>query len=68
MAGLGAFLADPFTVRSLISILAGVVTGLLAVRLTFYLRNKRDLFDGIRAVRAELEHDLDQVTKLARLL
>lgn len=68
MADLGAFLSDPFTIRSLISIAAGVLTGLLAVRLTFYLRNKRDLFNAIRAIRAELEHNLDQVAKLATLL
>lgn len=65
---LGAFLSDPFTVRSIISIVAGALTGLLVVRVTFYLRNQRDLFNAVRAIRAELTHNLDQLAKLTTLL
>lgn len=68
MVDIGGFLSDPFTIRSLISIAAGVVTGLVVVRLTFHLRNQRDLFNAIRAIRAELDHDTDQLAKLAKLL
>lgn len=68
MVGIGDFLADPWTVRMIVSIVAGAVTGLVAVRLTFFLHNQRDLFKSVRAIRAELEHDIDQIEKLASLL
>jgi hypothetical protein len=61
-------LFDPFTLRTLLSILSGVLTALVVVRLTFFLHNRRDLFKSTRAIRAELEYDVDQLTKLSRLL
>lgn len=59
---------DPFTLRTLLSILSAVLTALVVVRLTFFLHNRRDLFKSTRAIRAELDYDVDQLTKLSQLL
>lgn len=61
-------LSDPFTLRTVISIAAGAVTALIVVRLTFFLHNQRDLFKSVRAIEAELAHNVDQVGRLAGLL
>lgn len=68
MVSSGRFLFDPFTLRTIFSIIAGAFTALVVVRLTFFLHNQRDLFKSIRAIRAELEYNTDQLTKLSRLL
>jgi hypothetical protein len=68
MADVGRILFDPFTLRTIVSILAGALTALVVVRLTFFLHNQRDLFKSIRAIRAELEYNRDQLAKLSRLL
>jgi len=65
---LGSLLTDPFTLRTVFSVLAGALTGLVVVRLTFFLHNQRDLFRALRAVRAELLYDSDALERLARLL
>lgn len=68
MVDLGTLLSDPFTLRTLFSIVAGALTGLVVVRLTFFLHNQRDLFKSVRAIRAELDYADDQLAKLSRLL
>lgn len=68
MVDAGAFLSDPWTIRTLVSVVAGGLTGLLAVRLTFYLHSQRDLFKAVRAIRSELKHDRDALGRLATLL
>jgi hypothetical protein len=68
MVDVERILLDPFTLRTIFSILAGAFTALVVVRLTFFLHNQRDLFKSIRAIRAELEYNIDQLTKLSRLL
>lgn len=68
MGDLETFLFDPWTIRTFVSITAGAVTGLVAVRLTFHLHNQRDLFESIRGICAELEHDRDQLPRLVKLL
>lgn len=68
MVDVEGILFDPFTLRTVFSILAGALTALVVVRLTFFLHNQRDLFKSIRAIRAELEYDVDQLGKLSRLL
>lgn len=65
---LGGLLTDPFTLRTVFSVVAGALTGLVVVRLTFLLHNQRDLFRALRAVRAELLYDSDALERLARLL
>lgn len=68
MVDIGQVLLDPFTIRTVFSVIAGALTGLVVVRLTFFLHNQRDLFKSIRAIRSELEYNNEQLTKLSRLL
>lgn len=68
MTDVGRIVFDPFTLRTIVSIIGGALTALVVVRLTFFLHNQRDLFKSIRAIRAELEYNIDQLTKLSRLL
>ena len=68
MVDVGLLPLDPFTLRTIFSVIAGALTGLVVVRLTFFLHNQRDLFKSIRAIRSELEYNDDQLAKLARLL
>lgn len=68
MADFGTFISDPWTIRMVVSITAGAITGLLVVRITFHLHNQRDLHKALRGIRAELEHNIDQLAKLTRLL
>lgn len=68
MDNLQNFLFDPWTIRMFVSITAGAISGLVVVRLTFFLHNQRDLFKSIRGICSELEHDRDQLAGLAKLL
>ncbi|MFC7046502.1 hypothetical protein ACFQH6_14800 [Halobacteriaceae archaeon GCM10025711] len=68
MAGLRTFLADPWTIRTVLSIVAGAVTALIVVRTTFFLHGQRDLFKATRAIVSELEHDAEKLARLSRLL
>ncbi|PCR89874.1 hypothetical protein [Natrinema ejinorense] len=51
-----------------ISILAGGVTALFAVFLTFYLRNQWQEIQSLRAIQTELEQNNERVRELAQLL
>ena len=68
MIAFRSFLSDPITLGTVFSIIAGVITALIVVGLTFFFQGYRDLFESTRAIRSELEHNLDQLAKLSRLL
>lgn len=68
MVAPGPLAADPFALRTVFSVVAGASTGVVVVLLTFFLHGQQDLHGSIRAIRSELEHDIDQLAKLARLL
>jgi hypothetical protein len=51
-----------------ISILAGVVTALFAVFLTFYLRNQWQEIQSLRAMQTELEQNTERIRDLSELL
>ncbi|ELY44677.1 hypothetical protein [Natronorubrum sulfidifaciens] len=53
---------------AVVSILAGGVTALFAVFLTFYLRNQWQEIQSLRAIQAELEQNTERVRELADLL
>jgi len=54
--------------EAVISILAGGVTALFAVFLTFYLRNQWQEIQSLRAIQTELEQNTERVRDLATLL
>lgn len=54
--------------QAVISMLAGIVTALFAVFLTFYLRNQWQEIQSLRAMRTELEQNTDRIRELADLL
>lgn len=53
---------------AVISMLAGGVTALFAVFLTFYLRNQWQEIQSLRAIQAELEQNTERTRELAELL
>ncbi len=53
---------------SILSILAGGVTALFAVFLTFYLRNQWQEIQSLRAIQTELEQNTERVRELTVLL
>jgi hypothetical protein len=53
---------------AVVSILAGVVTALFAVFLTFYLRNQWQEIQSLRAIQTELEQNTERIQELADLL
>ncbi|SFB72208.1 hypothetical protein SAMN05444422_101475 [Halobiforma haloterrestris] len=53
---------------ALLSILAGGITALFAVFLTFYLRNQWQEIQSLRAMQTELEQNAERVQALAELL
>ena len=54
--------------EAVISILAGGVTALFAVFLTFYLRNQWQEIQSLRAIQTELEQNTERMRDLATLL
>lgn len=54
--------------QAVISILAGAVTALFAVFLTFYLRNQWQEIQSLRAMQTELEQNADRIRELSELL
>ncbi|MFC4438250.1 MULTISPECIES: hypothetical protein [Natrialbaceae] len=54
--------------ESVVSILAGVVTALFAVFLTFYLRNQWQEIQSLRAIQTELEQNTERIRELSSLL
>ncbi|MFD1641177.1 hypothetical protein [Halohasta litorea] len=53
---------------AVISVLAGGVTALFAVLLTFYLRNQWREIQSLRAIQTELEQNTERIRDLAELL
>lgn len=53
---------------AVISILAGAVTALFAVFLTFYLRNQWQEIQSLRAMQTELEQNTERIRELSDLL
>lgn len=68
MVDMGAFLTDPWTLRTVFSVLSGAVTALVVVRMTFFLHNQRDLFKSVRSLTSELRYNGDKLAMLSRLL
>ncbi|MFC4543404.1 hypothetical protein ACFO5R_15850 [Halosolutus amylolyticus] len=53
---------------TVVSVLAGAVTALFAVFLTFYLRNQWQEIQSLRAMQTELDQNADRLRELADLL
>ena len=53
---------------AVISVLAGVVTALVAVFLTFYMRNQWQEIQSLRAIQTELEQNAERIRDLSDLL
>lgn len=53
---------------AVISVLAGIVTALFAVFLTFYLRNQWQEIQSLRAMQTELEQNTERIRELSELL